>query len=161
MVLTAYIVLSPATNSSCHRHRRIESFVSPGRDDQNSADLTPATGARTTRLGRTQQNPSSPKGFVRAWRRSSTRTSDRSRKTRPAISLARRRCRVHRIPCPTFVTIMIRPFVRWDGGNREVIWARGKAGYFRRRGWTGQIRLNCFSKLQCWCAMFWRTCAAR
>jgi hypothetical protein len=27
---TAYAVLSPATNSSCHRHRRIEGFVAPG-----------------------------------------------------------------------------------------------------------------------------------
>jgi hypothetical protein len=27
---TAYAVLFPATNSSCHRHRRIEGFVAPG-----------------------------------------------------------------------------------------------------------------------------------
>src|SRR5882762_4387229 len=27
---TAYGVLSPATNSSCHRHRRIEGLVTPG-----------------------------------------------------------------------------------------------------------------------------------
>src|ERR1700716_1436949 len=27
---TAYIALSPATNSSCHRHRRIEDFPEPG-----------------------------------------------------------------------------------------------------------------------------------
>jgi hypothetical protein len=29
MVLTAYFVLSPATNSSCHRHRRIRAYRSP------------------------------------------------------------------------------------------------------------------------------------
>ena len=29
MVLTAYSVLSPATNSSCHRHRRIDSATNP------------------------------------------------------------------------------------------------------------------------------------
>src|SRR3982074_2323450 len=29
MVLTAYFVLSPATNSSCHRHQRIKVCLSP------------------------------------------------------------------------------------------------------------------------------------
>ena len=29
MVLTAYFVLSPATNSSCHRHQRIKACLSP------------------------------------------------------------------------------------------------------------------------------------
>src|SRR4051812_1794706 len=33
MVLTAYFVLSPATNSSCHRHRRIKVLSKPGRAD--------------------------------------------------------------------------------------------------------------------------------
>jgi hypothetical protein len=51
---TAYSALSPATNSSCHRHRQIEGFVAPGWADVASADLTPATGARTTRFCRTQ-----------------------------------------------------------------------------------------------------------
>jgi hypothetical protein len=56
---TAYAVLSPATNSSCHRHRRIEGFVAPGWARKTSADLTPATGARTTRFCRTLQRRSS------------------------------------------------------------------------------------------------------
>ena len=56
---TAYAVLSPATNSSCHRRRRIEGFVTPGWVDIASADLTPATGARTTRFCRTLQRRSS------------------------------------------------------------------------------------------------------
>src|SRR3981081_1118533 len=29
MVLTAYLVLSPATNSSCHRHQRIKACLRP------------------------------------------------------------------------------------------------------------------------------------
>ena len=33
MVLTAYSVLSPATNSSCHRHPRINGLSAPGRAD--------------------------------------------------------------------------------------------------------------------------------
>jgi hypothetical protein len=50
---TAYALLSPATNSSCHRRRRIW-LVEPGWADVTSADLTPATGARTTRFCRTR-----------------------------------------------------------------------------------------------------------
>jgi hypothetical protein len=52
---TAYAALSPATNSSCHRHRRINGFAAPGWARKTSADLTPATGARTTRFCRTLQ----------------------------------------------------------------------------------------------------------
>ena len=56
---TAYAAISPATNSSCHRHRRIEGLAAPGWADETSADLTPATGARTTRFCRTRIAPSS------------------------------------------------------------------------------------------------------
>jgi len=75
IVLTVYAALSPATNSSCHRRRRIEGFAAPGR-------------ARK------------PHGFaVRNIRRSSARRRSLTRsKTRPAISLRAQRCRVHRIP---------------------------------------------------------------
>jgi hypothetical protein len=52
MVLTAYSALFPATNSSCHRRRRIKGFAEPGRIRKTSAGLTPATGARTTRFCR-------------------------------------------------------------------------------------------------------------
>ncbi len=62
----------------------------PGWADFASANLTPATGARTTRFYRTQQHRSSAR-------------CDRSRAfpqwiTRPAILSRARRCRVHRIP---------------------------------------------------------------
>ena len=49
---TAYTVLSPETNSSCLRRRRIEGLSKPGWVRKISAGLTPATGARTTRLCR-------------------------------------------------------------------------------------------------------------
>jgi hypothetical protein len=52
MVLTAYGALSLATNSSCHHHRRISGLAEPGWVNKISADLTPATGARTTRFCR-------------------------------------------------------------------------------------------------------------
>jgi hypothetical protein len=86
MVLTAYGVLSPATNSSCHRRRRIDGLTRPVELSKTFADLTPATGARTTRFGRTLQHRSSS----RAWIAHGT--------TRPAIPFRARRCRVHRIP---------------------------------------------------------------
>ena len=53
---TAYAVLSPATSSCCHRHPRIK--VLPARSGRlASANLAPATGARTTRFYRTQKAP--------------------------------------------------------------------------------------------------------
>ena len=74
---TAYAVLSPATSSCCHRHPRIE-VLSARSGRRASANLAPATGARTTRFCRTQK------------RRSSCTLADRSRgSSRPAIALAR------------------------------------------------------------------------
>ena len=44
MVLTAYFVLSPVTGLVCHRRLRIKVLSAPGRADQTSANLTPASG---------------------------------------------------------------------------------------------------------------------
>jgi hypothetical protein len=91
-------VLSPATNSFCHRRRRIEGFVRPGRARKTSADLTPATGARTTRFCRTRQ-PVFAMRLRRALASFVLRACNRSRgSTRPATAISRRRCRVHHIP---------------------------------------------------------------
>jgi hypothetical protein len=49
----------------------------------------------------------------------------RSRSSRPAVTSARRRCRVHRIPRSTFVTIAIRPSLV-EAGWREGITYFGK-----------------------------------
>ena len=55
---TAYAVISSATNSSCHRHCRLEAI--PIRLDRSATDsLTPATGVGTTRFCRTLQHRSS------------------------------------------------------------------------------------------------------
>jgi hypothetical protein len=43
---TAYAVLSPATNSSCHRHRRIEGFVRPGWANENLRRLDTSNGCQ-------------------------------------------------------------------------------------------------------------------
>src|SRR5260370_39855838 len=43
---TAYAALSPATNSSCHRHRRINGFVAPGWANKNLRRLDTSNGCR-------------------------------------------------------------------------------------------------------------------
>ena len=83
---TAYAVLSPATNSSCHRRQRIDGLPEPGR-----ADIPP----RTWR----QQRASGPHGF--AVRNSVVRLARRkplTSLTSPCDHLAHRRSRVHHIP---------------------------------------------------------------
>ena len=75
---TAYTALSPATNSSCHRHPRIKVLSKARLGRLASANLTPATGARTTRLHRPQKAPI----ILHA--------ADRSRgSSRPATAIAR------------------------------------------------------------------------
>jgi hypothetical protein len=84
---TAYAMLSPATNSSCHRRRRILRLLNPVGSELATADLAPATGVRTTRFCRTLK------------RRSSCAPAGRSRGSfRPATANARRRSCVHHIP---------------------------------------------------------------
>ena len=93
---TAYAVLSPETNSSCLRRRRIEGQANPGRVLLTSGGLTPATGARTTRFCRPQQ-------CFRLAR------CVRSRKHPPCEHLARPALPRPPHPAPTSVTIAIRP----------------------------------------------------
>ena len=52
------------------------------------------------------------------------------------------RCRVHRIPHPTSVTIAKRPSM-WDGmaSDIDLICPIGERKSFCKRGWTGEIRL--------------------
>ena len=61
--------------------------------------------------------------------------------------VSRRRCRVHRIPCPTFVTIAKRPSVGRDAMDTPVIWVEREAEYSFRQIWTGKITLIWFRKL--------------
>ena len=56
---TAYAALSSATNSSCHRRRRIQRLLDPVGSEFATADLAPATGVRTTRFCRTLKRRSS------------------------------------------------------------------------------------------------------
>src|SRR5712671_6972986 len=91
----------------------------PVEPDFASASLTPATGARTTRLHRTQKAPI----ILHA--------ADRSRgSSRPAIAIARLTPRVHRIP-PRARDDARSP-LWWDetAMDLEVIWVRREAKYF-------------------------------
>jgi hypothetical protein len=98
---TAYAALFSATNSSCHRHRRIEGFVTPGWADIASADLTPATGARTTQFCRTHQHRSSC-ALVNRSRQAALRSLARPTLPRPPH------------PTPTFVTMANAPSLRGE-----------------------------------------------
>jgi hypothetical protein len=62
----------------------------------------------------------------------------RAQKTRPATPRARRRCRVHRIPCPTSVTIAIRPSSGRDGGGYGGDLGQMRTEIFLKTGWTGK-----------------------
>ena len=121
MVLTAYGALFPATNSSCHRHRRIDGVVAPGWARNTSAGLAPATGAGTTRFCRPQRprpilrsamccRPHFSRGveapFVHAPAKCSRTFAQW--KIRPATPCATTLPRPPH-PIPTFVTIAIRP----------------------------------------------------
>src|SRR6266567_8649768 len=86
--------------------RGLNGFTCPVGSTKPPRGLASATDARTTRLRRTLQ------------RRSSCAFADRSQAfTHPATPFRARRCRVHRIPCPTFVTIREAPLLR--DGMRE------------------------------------------
>ena len=120
---TAYAVLSPATNSSCHRRCRLDGCIDPVGSNSPPRSLAPATGVGTTRFCRTQPAP-----FVlRAV------TAHRS-KIRPAITL-RADAIASTASHPAFVTIAIRP--SWGMGWRELvelICPTAKAIYFFARG---------------------------
>jgi hypothetical protein len=138
MVLTAYVELSPVTGLFCHRRPRSKVLSKPGWADLNSANLTPASGRQDHTI-----LPSAATSLVGV-----LLIAHGVRRTRPAIPSRAKRCRVHRIPCPTSVTIAKRPSV-WDGMRNvlDVIWGVRKQKYFCIQDWTGQITLIQFNKL--------------
>ena len=134
---TAYAALSPATNSSCHRHRRISGSDEPGWAFKTSADLTPATGARTTRFCRTLQ------------RRSSCAPLDRSRVQRPALRSHRARdAAASTASHPNVRDDRDTPLVRDETGKVVVvIWVRREGNYFCERGLDRANHVDCASKI--------------
>ena len=127
---TAYAVLSPATNSSCHRRRRIKADRARlGRLRLRQLDTSNGCQDHTVL-------PYATASFV-------LRAVDRSRVNPPCEHLARRRCRVHRIPSHVRDDRQ-RPSWR-DGTARagRTDLPDGKAKYFCAKGWTGFCRLIC------------------
>jgi len=119
---TAYAVLSPATNSSCHRRRRISRLPNPVGSELATADLAPATGVRTTRFCRTLK------------RRSSCAPANRSRgSTRPA-TIIRADALASITSRPAFVTTRDRPSCRngmaW---GLQMFLSGRETNYFSRR----------------------------
>ena len=74
---------------------------------------------------------------------------------RPATTIARRRCRVHRIPCPTSVTIAKRPLcVGRDGGSSKDASTSKGSGIFFATGLDSMTAdLPAGRKIRC-CANF-------
>src|SRR5947208_2612026 len=136
MVLTAYFVLSPATNSSCHRHPRIKGLYQARSGRLASADLTPATGARTTRLCRPRQ-PVSAKGFDGP-------SAVRPRAIRQLTGLVDPPC--HPLTSPdaaastasrsTLMTCATPLFRDGTAMDLEVIWGEREGKYFCKGDWT-------------------------
>src|ERR1700681_1099790 len=97
MVLTASFVLSPVIGLVCHRRWRIEACLHP-------------VGPTCLRKLDAGVEASGPHDFAVRSNISRQHAIDRSQATaRPAITLRAQSCRVHRIPCPTSVTIAKRP----------------------------------------------------
>ena len=99
-------------------------FVQARSGRRASADLTPTTGARTTRLRRTHQR-----------RSSCVPSMTHGKPALPSQSRARR-CRVHRIP--SRVRDDRDTPLEWDETARviKVIWVWRERKYFCKRGWT-------------------------
>jgi hypothetical protein len=118
---TAYAALSPATNSSCHRHRRINGFARPGRTCENLRRLDTSNGCQdhtvlpyATRPRQVLRRIVHPRrSFCEAGeqRRSSCAPADRSRSPKDLALRSRSRPTLPRPPhpIPTFVTMANAP----------------------------------------------------
>ena len=135
MVLTAYIVLSPATNSSCHRRQRISGLSKTRLGLKNLRQLDTSNGCQDHTV-----LPYTLASFVlrAAWvahGRPALRLQSRPTLPRPPH------------PVPTFVTMANAPLRDGMAGFLEVIWGDGEAEYFLGRDWTAQISLKLLRKI--------------
>jgi hypothetical protein len=134
MVLTVYGALSPATNSSCHRRRRIDGLARPVGLSKTFADLTPATGARTTRFCRPRQCRSS------CMRQSLTGFHP------PCDPFACTTSSRPPHPTPTFVTIASRPSSRGGMAEEKHRFLKNRSEIFFGLGLDDPITLNRLTK---------------
>ena len=120
---------SPVTGLFCHRRPRIKVLSDPVGPLKPPQDLTPASGRQDHTI-----SPSAATSLVRV-----LVIAHRLFKNPPCNPSRAQRCRVHRIPHPTSVTIAKRPSW-WDGmaGVVDVIWGVRKQKYFCKRDSTGK-----------------------
>src|SRR5260370_1344656 len=133
---TAYAALSPATNSSCHRHRRIKGFVAPGWADENLRRFDTSNGCQDHTVlpyaaARLRQKASP--GFGAVVLREEYRSRDKPALRLPCAPTLPRPPH----PVPTFVTMANAPLLGpgWDE-LVSVICPTAKAKYFCKGGWT-------------------------
>ena len=119
---TAYTALSLETNSFCLHRRRIEDVGKPGWVRNISAGLTPATGARTTRLCRPLQHRSPRAAFAHE-------------QAHPARPVARPALPRPPLPAPNVRDDRDTPLL-WarDGGSCTVDLGSTRSGIFFARG---------------------------
>ena len=122
MVLTGSSVLSPATNSSCHRRLRINGFVAPGWARKNLRKLSTNNGCQDHTA-----SPSTSASFV-------LRTLGRSRgSSRPATPNAPDAV-ASTASCPNVRDDGQRPSSGQDGGSASADLPDGLSGIFLQRG---------------------------
>ena len=124
MVLTVSFVISPVTGLVCHRRFADIDASHPVGPETSPQNLTPASGRQDHTT-----SPYATTSFV------CTALVAHDPKDRPAITIACRRCRVHRIP-PRFRDDREPPLWGRDGAVVVLILARAEAEYFFDRGWT-------------------------
>ena len=118
----------------------------PGWAAKTSADLTPATGARTTRFYRTQP-PVFAQRLRRAMAPSSCAKDTAHGMNPPCNSVSRRRCRVHRIPSRVRDDRDPPLFSGETGRVKSLICPTAQAEYFLRAGLTAKSDLPVGQKL--------------
>ena len=122
---TAYSALSPATNSSCHRRRRIGGFAKPGWGSQNLRRLDTSNGC--------QDHTASPYAATPIVCAPLSLTS----RSPPCDAVTRLTLPRPPHPAPTFVTMANAPLFGTEWLKLvEVICPTGQAKYFSRKGWT-------------------------
>ena len=123
---------------ACHRHQRISDFAEPGWVRNTSADLTPATGAGTTRFCRTQPDFAKRSAgrllpdeepYEAGFSVVRLHAAHRSRKNRPATTL-RADAAASTASQPAFVTIANAPHLPRDGRSYANDLRENESGIF-------------------------------
>ena len=128
MVLTVPFVLSPVIGLYCHRRWRIEACLHP-------------VGPTCLRKLDAGVEASGPHDFAVRFTAVRLRALRSLTGLTPALRSPRTRgrCRVHRIPFPTSVTIAIRPSEGRDGGGYRSDLGQAKTKIFLQRGLDTQV----------------------